>query len=391
MSAEGHDDQEDHHSVKDKTCHGIRAEESLLHIPVPPVIDDMKDHRGQDEEHAKNDRAHEDRVDGSDARKRDHRLARPEPDSLDDILKSEDTSEHEAEERGGYPCQRDDSCKIDVFKFVEQEAEYRKAQALADVPVHDPENEGIRHRHKDRRIDLAVVGQSVHFHVHLVRLEDLRVPKLCRCPRVHLIGFLFDQCDALVVFCIFPEFSDILLRHPSADDVEGIRRTVVLRAGGHFPDVKIRGEELQLLSRSEEGRCVTAERFFHLLVQFRDLPVIFRFFLSDFPVDLIRRPLIFFREIEPLKMKRRKYRVHFVDFRAGSKINPVEILVILAAVDRDRIGIPKDIIPILIDKVAGDPAEATRDIAEIQDGLQVIPDILKGSQLFDQARQFLIF
>ena len=83
-------DDEDHHArVKNEARQRVRSEQLAFLVSQPLRVDDVQDHRREDQEHAEDDRDNEDRVDRSDARKRNLRGPWSQPQCRCHILKSE--------------------------------------------------------------------------------------------------------------------------------------------------------------------------------------------------------------------------------------------------------------------------------------------------------------
>ena len=230
----------------------------------------MQHHRDQSEEHSEDDCAHENRVDRTDARQRDHFLARSEPERRYDFLESENTSEHEPEYRREDSGHRDDSRKVAVLLLIEKKASNHKAEPLTDIAVHDAENKRISDGHKDRRIELIVIRQTIHFDIHFVRSEKGRILKFRRRLQVHLLLIFLDKADySRIIGNVISEFLNIIRVHPSAQDIESIflrlgtcRHSAHIKVGGQIPDHLLSSQKASALFRQEIG---------HLLLYFGQL------------------------------------------------------------------------------------------------------------------------
>ena len=239
----------------------------------------MQHHRDQSEEHSEDNRAHENRVDRTDARQRDHFLARSEPERRYDFLESENTSEHEPEYRREDSGHRDNSRKVTVLLLIQQESSYHEAESLTDIAVHDTENKRIRDGHKDRRIELIVIRQTIHFDIHFIWSEKSRILEFRRRLHVHLLLIFLDKADYFrIIGNVISEFLNVIRVHPSAQNVEGI----LLRLGTcrHAAYIKIGGQILKLLLRCQKAPAFFIQKISHLAFYFTKLLLFLRHLIT---------------------------------------------------------------------------------------------------------------
>ena len=119
-----------------------------------------------------------------------------------------------------------------MFLLIEKESSYHEAEALADIAVHDAENKGVREGHQNRRIELVVIRQTIHFDIHFIWSEKGRILEFRRRLHIHLLLILLDKTDYLrIIRDIIPESLHVIRVHPAAQDVEGV--LLRLCAGRH--------------------------------------------------------------------------------------------------------------------------------------------------------------
>ena len=100
-----------------------------------------------------------------------HTVYGPQPQSRYEILKSKDTSEHQAEECGKDSGAADDSGKIDMFPFIQEQSSDKEQEPLACITEHGSEDKGVGDGNEPGGVHFTVSRKSVHFYVHFKWFE----------------------------------------------------------------------------------------------------------------------------------------------------------------------------------------------------------------------------
>ena len=188
-----------------------------------------------------------------------------------------------------------------MFEFVKKETADHQAKSLSHITVHDSENEGVGHRNKNGRIHLPVIRQTVHLHVHLVRLEKPRIFELCRrlCLNFRII-VLNHENDLLILRDVAPQSCQILLGHPAAQNIELLMG--VLGNGCHLANIKIPRECFQLRLCAEQRRCTLNQDFFHFPIDIGDFLIDIGFLFGKFSESFSRVASVLIRDEKSFKV-----------------------------------------------------------------------------------------
>ena len=109
-------------SIEYKACNRVGIKPYFLCILCFQGIHNIKNHTQKNNSHTKADGNNKYGIQFSNKRHFHHGIHRPQPDRLDQILKSEKAAEHETEERGKNTCTADDSRKINMLELVKKES-----------------------------------------------------------------------------------------------------------------------------------------------------------------------------------------------------------------------------------------------------------------------------
>ena len=148
--------------------------------------------------------------------------------------------------------------------------------------------------------------KSVHLYIHLKWFEQFRVLQFgWRLAKV----IFHNNKDFLVILDLIKEFGDVILCHPSAQNVEIF--LVILHARRKFTNVKVVGQFFQTFLRRDKLRSAFCQHFCRFFIQIPNLI----FHLADLTVEthkcFRRRTVKSALQRYPLKMKRAEYRIDF--------------------------------------------------------------------------------
>ena len=158
-------------TIKYKSCHCVGVEPGFFNIVHLKGIDDVENHAQEDDSHAEADGNDKYGIQFSDKRYGRHTVYGPQPQSRYEILKSKDTSEHQAEECGKDSGAADDSGKIDMFPFVQEQSSDKEQEPLACITEHGSEDKGVGDGNEPGGVHFTVSRKSVHFYVHFKWFE----------------------------------------------------------------------------------------------------------------------------------------------------------------------------------------------------------------------------
>ena len=111
---------------------------------------------------------------------------------------------------------------------------------MSNIAEHDSENERVGQPYEYRRIKFVMGGKAVHLDEHFKRLEQLRVLQFGgRFPEVGVVVVLHNDKDLVVVLHLFYKFFNIILCHPSAENV--VIFLIIFHTRRKFAHIKVVG------------------------------------------------------------------------------------------------------------------------------------------------------
>ena len=322
--------------VEYQARHAVGVKVNLLRVVGAQAVDDVKHHTHENDQHAQAHGHHKHGVQLADKRQVGHRLGGPQPHGRNQILKPEHAAEQQAEDGGEHAAAGDDSRKADFLKPVEQEPADEKAQPLARVPEHEAEQEGVGQADENGGVDLVVARQAVHFHIQFKRFKQPRVLHLGgRLAHNVRVVVLDDTEGIVVVFNLLLEASGILLRHPAAQNVEGV--VVVFGAGRQLAHVEVGGKGADPLIGGNQVVLAAVDGGHDVLIHLENL----RLQLPDLILQVVARlggcAVVLVRQEHALKMHGRVDGVDLVLQLFRHKVHDPDVLVVLLALKEDGV------------------------------------------------------
>ncbi len=352
-------DRNGHTEIKDKSGDGIGAEQHIFTITKTLGIDDIEDHADQNQEHTEDNGTNQYGVDASDARQCHLVYLRQKPDRFEQYaFKAEEGTEQKAEDRREQSCTTDDSRQTDVLEVIQQKSADQKAETLTEIAVHRTEDKGIGQCNEQCRVELAVIRETVHLHIHLIRLKQLRIFQLCRRYQglILCIDVLYDTDNHIVICDLLHQLLHIILCHPSAENivfivfVQGTRRIL--------SNVEVLGQTLQVLLGGQKNRAVLLEDGQHLLLNTGNLLLLVLNHTKSALIALLRCSFTFRRNVETLKMHRGIHRIDLMRLISRNEIDAPDIAFVLLTRIKDRIEIIVDVVLQLMVEILRNAAEA---------------------------------